>query len=193
MNQSSRSWIASFLVLALAVLIGAVALWSTRPQPVEITILPPGPSATPEPSPTPGPVTVYVTGAVARPETLIGLPAGSRVDDALTAAGGTLPDADLTAVNLAALLRDGDQVHVPRAGEATALATPNAIFVPINSATLEQLDALPGVGPELAAAIIAFREAEGPFTTLDDLDAVEGIGPRLLEDLAPLISFEVGG
>ncbi len=188
---SSRSWIASFVVLALAVLVGAVALWSTRPQPIEITILPPGPSATPAPSLTPGPVTIYVTGAVNQPETLIALPAGSRVEDALAAAGGALPDADLTAVNLAARLRDGDQVHVPRVGETPALATPNAVLVYINSATLDELDSLPGVGPELAAAILAYREAEGSFTSLDDLDAVDGIGPRLLEDLAPLISFEV--
>lgn len=192
-GKSSKGWIASFLILAVAVLIGAVALWSTRPQPVEITILPPVPTATATGSPPPAPITVYVTGAVAEPASLVSLPAGSRVQDAIQASGGPAENADLSAVNLASVLRDGDQVHVPVAGETTALATPNAVFVFINTATAEELDALPEVGPALAAAIIARREAEGPFTSLDDLDAVDGIGPRMLETLAPLISFELDG
>lgn len=190
---SSKGWIASFLILAVAVLIGAVALWSTRPQPVEITILPPVPTATATDSPPPAPITVYVTGAVAQPAMLVSLPAGSRVEDAIRASGGATNDADLTAINLAAVLRDGDQVHVPVQGETTALATPNAVIIPINTATAEELDTLPGVGPGLAAAIIAQREAAGPFASLDDLDAVDGIGPRLLETLAPLIRFDEGG
>ncbi|MFN8379307.1 MAG: helix-hairpin-helix domain-containing protein [Anaerolineae bacterium] len=189
-SGSSKGWIASFLLLAVAVLIGAVALWSTRSQPVEITILPAVPTATATDSPPPAPITVYVTGAVAQPASLISLPAGSRVQDAIQASGGATENADLTAVNLASLLRDGDHVHVPELGSATELATPNATVVFINSATADELDTLPGVGPGLAAAIIAHREAEGPFTSLDDLDAVDGIGPHLLETLAPLISFD---
>ncbi|MBL8147702.1 MAG: helix-hairpin-helix domain-containing protein [Anaerolineae bacterium] len=192
-GKSSKGWIASFLILAVAVLIGAVALWSTRPQPVEITILPPMPTATATDSPPPAPITVYVTGAVAQPALLVSLPPGSRVQDAIQASGGPAENADLSAVNLASVLRDGDQIHVPARGETTALATPNAVFVFINSATAEELDALPEVGPALAAAIIAWREAEGPFTSLDDLDEVDGIGPRMLETLAPLISFELAG
>lgn len=190
---SSKGWIASFLILAAAVLVGAVALWSTRPQPVEITILPPVPTATATDSPPPAPITVYVTGAVAQPAMLVSLPAGSRVEDAIRASGGATNDADLTAINLAAVMRDGDQVHVPVRGETTALATPNAVIVSINTADAGELETLPGVGPGLAAAIIAQREAAGPFASLDDLDAVDGIGPRLLETLAPLIRFDEGG
>ena len=190
---SSKGLIASFLILAAAVLIGAVALWSTRPQPVEITILPPVPTATATDSPPPAPITVYVTGAVAQPAMLVSLPAGSRVEDAIRASGGATNDADLTAINLAAVVRDGDQVHVPVLGETTALATPNAVIVSINTADAGELETLPGVGPGLAAAIIAQREAAGPFASLDDLDAVDGIGPRLLETLAPLIRFDEGG
>jgi competence protein ComEA len=189
-KSSSRGWIASFLLLAGAVLVGAVALWGTRPQPVAITIQPPAPTATPLPSATPAPITVYVTGAVAQPAALVSLPAGSRVQDAITAAGGASATADLSAVNLAARLRDGDQVHVPETGETTALATPNTNTVFINTATAAELEALPDVGPALAAAIIAWRDANGPFRTLDDLDSVDGIGPRLLEMLTPIISFE---
>ncbi len=192
MNEgtSSRGWILSLLVLAAAVLIGAVALWSSRPQPVAITILPPQPTATPPASPTPAPITVYVTGAVAQPESLVSLPVGSRVQDALDAAGGATANADLTAVNLASRLRDGDQVHVPEAGQGTGLATPNRpATLDINSATAGELEALPEVGPSLAAAIVAWRDANGPFTSLEDLDAVDGVGPRMLETLAPLIRF----
>jgi len=192
-GKSSKGWIAAFLILAVAVLIGAIALWSTRPQPVEITILPPVPTATATDSPPPAPITVYVTGAVVQPASLVSLPAGSRVGDAIQASGGAAANADLTAVNLAAIVRDGDQIHVPAQGETTTLATPGAVVVYINTATAEELEALPEVGPSLAAAIIARREAEGPFTSLDDLDAVDGIGPNLLETLAPLISFEVAG
>ena len=192
MNEgaSSRGWIVSFLVLATAVLIGAVALWSSRPQPVAITILPPQPTDTPTASPTPAPITVYVTGAVAQPESVVSLPVGSRVRDALDAAGGATANADLTAVNLASRLRDGDQVHVPEAGETTALATANSpATLDINTATAEEMESLPEVGPSLAATILAYRVANGPFASLEDLDAVEGIGPRLLETLAPLIRF----
>ena len=195
MNEpaSTRSWIVAIVLLAIAVLVGAIALWSTRPQPVEITVLPPVPSATPPATETPAPFTVYVTGAVQRPNQLVRLAPGSRVDDSSAAAGGAAANADLSAVNRAARVRDGDQVHVPEVGETTALATPGVTVVFINSATATELEALPGVGPELAAAILAQREQAGPFTSLDDLDAVEGIGPRMLETLAPLVSFETGG
>ena len=195
MNEkpASRGWILSLLLLAAAVLVGAVALWSSRPQPVAITILPPQPTATPPPSATPAPITVYVTGAVAQPGTLVSLPAGSRVQDAIAGAGGASASADLTAVNLAARVQDGDQVHVPEAGDTTALATPNRpAALDLNTATAEELEALPEVGPSLAAAILAYRDANGPFTSLDDLDAVDGIGPRLLETLAPLVRFGEG-
>ena len=195
MNEpaSTRSWIVAIVLLAIAVLVGAIALWSTRPQPVEITVLPPAPSATPSATETLAPITVYVTGAVLRPDQLVQLAPGSRVEDAIAAAGGAAANADLSAVNRAARVRDGDQVHVPEVGETTVLATPGVSVVFINSATSAELEALPGVGPELAAAILTRREQAGPFTSLDDLDTVEGIGPRMLETLAPLVSFETEG
>lgn len=191
-SPSPRITIAAFIILALAVVGGIVLLLVTRPQPVQITIQPPVPTATAPPTATPAPITVYVTGAVSQPETLFTLPSGSRVRDAIEAAGGTIDDADLEGVNLAGILRDGDQIHVPLSGGSqTALATPGGgSLVYINTAPLEALDTLPGVGPSLAQAIIDYRENNGAFASLEELDDVSGIGPALLEQIAELISFE---
>jgi competence protein ComEA len=190
-EPAPRLTIAAFIIVTIAIIAAVVLLLATRPQPVQITLNPPLPTATPEPSATPAPVSVYVTGAVANPEQIYVLPRGSRVQDALDAAGGIVGEADMQRVNLAAILRDGDQVHVPLAGQVGGIATPNnAGIVYINSATVEELDTLPGVGPELAERIIQYREVNGPFASLDDLDAVEGIGPALLTEIAEMVSFE---
>ena len=188
----ARNVIIAFVILALAIVGGAALLLLTRPQPVEIVIHPPLPTTTPGPSATPGPITVYITGAVNQPETTVQLPAGSRVDAAIDAAGGPLPNADLERVNLAQVLRDGDQVDVPLQGETEiSLPTPNGGgIVHINSASLDELQTLPGVGPTLAQRIIDFREQSGPFTSMEDLDLVSGIGPSLLDQLEGLIVFD---
>jgi len=137
---------------------------------------------------------IHVAGAVRRPG-LYRLPAGTRVNDALAKAGGAKPSADLTLVNLAAPLADGQQVLVPaRAPLATALATGSSASssatsgpLHLNSATLEQLDTLPGVGPTTAQRIIDYRSEHGPFASVDELDAVSGIGPARLEELRDLV------
>ena len=147
-------------------------------------------------------VVVHVAGAVASPG-VRRLPPGSRVTDALDAAGGALPGADLPRINLAALLVDGQQVYVPKPGEEVPVAAagvpggagaagsggpvPGAA-VDLNTATAEQLDTLPGVGPATAAAIIAHREQHGPFTSVDQLLDVRGIGEAKLEQLRDLVS-----
>lgn len=191
-DLSPRGTIIAFIVVALAIIGGAALLLATRPEPVQITINPPIPTSTPEPTNTPGPILVYVTGAVQQPEQTLTLPAGSRVQDALDAAGGTTENADLTRVNLAQILRDGDQVHVPEIGAAVVVetATPSGGLLRINSATLDELTTLPGVGPALAQRIIAYREANGPFADLAALDEVSGVGPALLEQLEPLLLFD---
>ena len=191
-EPSPRVTTAAFLIIAAAIVGGILLLLATRPQPVQITIVPPIPTSTPAPTPTPAPITVYVTGAVGQPETLLTLPHDSRVQDAIQAAGGALANADLARVNAAALLYDGDQVHVPVVREPeVALATPSGgTVIHVNSATAAELETLPGVGPTMAQTIIDYRTVFGPFADMAALDAVNGIGPRLLEGLAGRVEFD---
>lgn len=143
-------------------------------------------------------VTVHVVGAVRRPG-VYRLPAGSRGEDALKAAGGALANADPAALNLARVLQDGEQLQVPAKGEVQAAqagagqgasggAAAVGAKVDINRATAEQLDALPGVGPATAAKIVQEREANGPYRSVDDLMRVPGIGPKKLDALKDLVS-----
>ncbi|GCE77735.1 hypothetical protein CBZ_27910 [Cellulomonas biazotea] len=141
-----------------------------------------------------GGVVVHVAGAVASPG-VVRLAAGSRVLDALTAAGGAAPDADLTLLNLARVLVDGEQVLVSRPGEVPAAAAvpagiPDAAApgtpVDLNTADAAALDALPGIGPVLAQRIVEHR-AERPFGSVDELADVRGIGPTALERLRDLV------
>ncbi len=208
-DPEPRPWLDRYrnvlsLGLILAIVSGGLLFALRRPPPTTITIVPPPPTATPaptvtpQPTATPGPITVYVTGAVARPESMIQLPFGSRVSEAIDGAGGAIESADLTRVNLAQILRDGDQVHVylqseeQRVARGEVLATPNnSGIVYVNVASAEELEQLPRIGPSLAQEIVAYRDAHGPFATLDDLSEVSGIGPSILEEIAPFISFEV--
>ncbi len=135
-------------------------------------------------------VTVDVSGAVATPS-VVTLAEGSRVADAIDAAGGALPEADLAQLNRAARLTDGEKVHVPITGEqAAGAAAPSDTsaasqqLVNINTATEAELDVLPGVGPSTAEAIVADREENGLFSTIEDLMRVSGIGEKKFEKLA---------
>ena len=137
-----------------------------------------------------GKMVVHVVGAVRRPG-LYTVPRSARVADAVTRAGGTTKKANLEAINLAAQLEDGLQVVVPRVvppsaagasgagGDASTAEGP----VHLNTAALEQLDSLPGVGPVTAQKILDWRQEHGAFTSLDDLDAIPGIGPARIEQL----------
>jgi competence protein ComEA len=131
---------------------------------------------------------VDVAGAVRAPG-LHRLAPGARIADALAAAGGATRKADLSLVNLAAPLADGEQVLVPGRGAAApagGAASPSAPL-DLNTATAEQLDALPGIGPATAQKIIDFRQAHGPFRSVDELDAVPGIGPGRIDQLKGLV------
>lgn len=134
-------------------------------------------------TPTPGMLVVYVTGAVRQPGRMVTLAAGSRVSDAIDAAGGLADDADAQALNLSARLNDGDLVHVPSAlDDNLPTPTPNhPPMIHINDASAEELVTLPGIGPALAQAIIEHRTRYGPFKQFEDLDAVPGLGPAKLE------------
>jgi competence protein ComEA len=142
-------------------------------------------------------VVVHVAGAVARPG-IVKVGAGARMADALAAVGGPAADADIDQVNLAAKVGDGDRVYVPRRGEApppeagggssnAGASSAKAAPVDLNSAGLEQLDGLPGVGPATAKAIVDYRTRHGRFRSVDDLLAVPGIGPAKLASLKPLV------
>ena len=180
-----------FAMLALIV-VAVALLWLSRPEPVTIIIQPPPPTATPLPTATPSPLQVYVTGAVVNPRRNYVLPAGSRVADAVRAAGGFADDADQDRVNLARVLRDGEHIHLPAVGaDDIDVPTPAGDGkVRINSATQSELESLPGIGPVTAERIIAYRDESGGFGALDDLDGVPGIGPATLENLKDLVAFD---
>jgi competence protein ComEA len=131
---------------------------------------------------------VHVVGAVHRPG-LYRFGGRSRVADAVARAGGATRHADLTLINLAAPLADGTQVVVPvkappgAAGSTAEPGTAPAGPVHLNVATLEQLDALPGVGPVTAQKIVDYRQKHGAFSSLEELDAIPGIGPARIEQL----------
>lgn len=142
-----------------------------------------------------GTVVVHVAGAVQAPG-VVEAAAGSRVFEVLEKAGGALPDAELSAVNLAAVIQDGQQIVIPHVGEpvpAVNAAPPpdpatGSGLTNLNTADVAQLEELPRVGPVLAERIVEWRAQHGPFAQPEDLDAVPGIGPAMLESLLPLVT-----
>ncbi|WP_084130716.1 ComEA family DNA-binding protein [Demequina sp. NBRC 110055] len=129
---------------------------------------------------------VHVSGEVAAPG-LVELRDGERVADAIDRAGGALPDADLASVNLARVPQDGEQIDVPAVGDEAADADGGPVR--LNSASLDQLETLPGVGPVTAQNIVSDREANGPYESLEDLQRVSGIGPALVARLDGLVTM----
>jgi competence protein ComEA len=170
------------LVLAGRFLLGAGAATSSEE---EVALGAEAIRAAPAP-----PVVVHVVGAVQQPG-LYRLARGKRVADAVRRAGGATAKAELALINLAALVSDGQQIVVPaRAPPGSAPAAGDAPGGPVhlNSATIEQLDALPGVGPVTAQKILDYREKHGAFSSVRELDAIPGIGPARLEQLTELVA-----
>ncbi len=125
-------------------------------------------------------ITVHVSGSVVSPG-VVTVPPDARIADVILAAGGATPDADLGGVNLAATVRDGEHIVIPRAGVGGASdASPASSRFDINTASPQQLEALPGVGPVLAERIASYRDHHGPFATIEDLLGVPGIGESKL-------------
>ena len=129
---------------------------------------------------------VSVVGSVTTPG-LVTLAEGARVSDAIDAAGGALPGTDLSTINLARKVSDGEQIAVGVPGAADA-AGASAGKVNVNSASAEELATLPGIGPVLAQGIIDFRETNGPFGSVDELTEVSGIGPAVLAKIKDLVT-----
>lgn len=179
-----RRWLL-LLIPVVAVSGAAIAIVARAHDEPLVVEAPPEPTV----APTPQVIVVDVVGAIARPG-VVRLPAGSRVLDALLAAGGMTADADLFALNKAAPLRDGMRIYVPRPGEAVpagALGSAAELKVNLNSATANELDALPGVGPATAAAIVRARAAK-PFATIDELQTRGLVSPKVFADLRQLVS-----
>ncbi|WP_285623988.1 helix-hairpin-helix domain-containing protein [Kineosporia sp. NBRC 101677] len=155
-------------------------------------------------TPSPGPLRVHVVGQVREPG-VVALGSDARVQDAIEAAGGATGRADLARINLARKVIDGERILVPKPGqklpaessdggsvEASAGSGGNAgsgsaAPIDLNTASVTELDALPGVGPVLAARIVEWRQANGRFATVDDLNEVSGIGDATMEKLRPLV------
>jgi competence protein ComEA len=182
-----RVLVGGILVALLLALGGRFLLHSQAPA-----VPPPVRVAAPATTAAHATIFVNVVGAVRRPG-LYRLREGSRVATAVSRAGGATRRAQLELVNLAALVSDGEQIVVPRRGAggvvgATAGSAAAGGPVHLNSATLEQLDGLPGIGPVTAEKILAYRQEHGAFGSVDELDAVPGIGPARLEQLRDLVA-----
>lgn len=182
----------------LALILGIVGVrhLQASARPVALAVEPVrGPSRSSVPARAAPLVVVDVEGAVRRPG-LVRLPPGSRVADAVDRAGGTTRLADRSGVNLAAPVSDGQQVLVPGRGSGgvavaggAQAATGSAPSGPVSlsTASVEQLDELPGVGPVTAQKIVDYRTEHGSFHSVDELDAIPGIGPARLADLRKLV------
>ncbi len=184
----------SILYMASGILFGlfvAALVWLVSRNPS-------GEAITLRPVPTDTPIVVYISGAVPRPG-VYALPKGARVQDAISAAGGFLADADKTGINLARQLDDGEQLDIPF-GEGASLVIPTpgaeevepgeADLVNINTASQAELETLPGIGPTTAQKIIEYREENGPFQSTEDIMNVSGIGPGTYERIKDLITVE---
>ena len=192
------------LGVVVVVTLGGVGLWYTRslPKPVAVQATPAAAVASGaatavagSPSPSPVPLFVDVAGWVRHPG-VYEFATGQRVIDAIDAAGGARPGADLAALNLAAPLTDGTQILVPKSGPVAGGGTTipgtgdggGGALVNVNTASAMELETLDGIGEVIAAAIVDYRTQNGPFTSVDQLEDVSGIGPSTLEAIRDAVT-----
>jgi competence protein ComEA len=192
---------------ALTILLGIMAGFALAGVLFFVARAPAGEAIVLQPAPTKSPIAVHVIGAVPRPG-LYEFVEGARVQDAIDAAGGLLSSANVDSINLAALLEDGQQLNIPyNAGEepAQSFSTEEELVLPteessensdventelinINTATVEELDSLPGIGPTIAQRIVDYRNENGPFNTIEDIQNVSGIGTSTFDEIKDLIT-----
>jgi competence protein ComEA len=180
-----------FLIIGIVGgLIGAaiLMLFTSQPRGEAVALLPP---------PTPVPILVHVTGAVTNPD-VYSLPPDSHVQEAIDAAGGLLPEAYTDSLNFATKLEDGDKIlvpyqpheeaAVPKEIDGSTTDTQIGFLININTATLDELNRLPGIGEVKGQAIIAYRESNGPFAVIEQIQNVSGIGPATFEKIKDKIT-----
>ena len=189
-------WKVAFGVVCGLLGSGVILLVSSPPRGQPVTLSPP---------PSPPPIAVHVAGAAVNPG-VYNLPAGSRVRDAIQAAGGLLPEADAQALNLAAFAQDGERLEIPTLPTPTAPPSRLAVASPvpststpttvpssadpinINTASQAELESLPYIGPVLAQRIIEYRQANGPFESIEQIIEIYGIGQKTFENIQDLIT-----
>jgi len=178
------------VVVALVLVIAAV-VWLDRAAPLTVTVN----------TIAPRDMRVFVSGAVATPG-VVTVPEGARLVDVVMAAGGFTDDTEYASLNLAGRVGDGETIFIPSSISTTSdPGSPgNSVRIPdsgeklnLNTAGIEELDTLPGIGEVLAGRIVEYREVHGPFGSVDDLVLVEGISARMVEDLKPLVTIDAGG
>jgi len=190
-------------------LVGVMAGFALAGMLMFISRAPSGDPIVLQPAPTKEPIAVHIIGAVPRPG-LYEFAEGARIQDAINAAGGLLASANVDTINLAALLEDGQQLSIPyKSGEEPSVTggedENNSLVLPgeteqpqtsgdgaerinINTASLEELDSLPGIGPTIAQRIVDYRDENGPFQTIEDIMNVSGVGPSTFDNIKDLIT-----
>ena len=193
-----KAWQSVLIGFLGGLLFGGVILLFFLPQrgePIQLVTATPNTAALA--SPTPATIQVHVAGAVKNPGVYI-LPENARNIDAITAAGGATSEADLERINLSEFIKDGQRVYIPYKNQpiptserssTISLSPTEPTLVNINTADVDALMSLPGIGEVKAAAIIAYREAYGPFTSIEALLNVKGIGQSTLEGLREHITL----
>lgn len=176
-------------LVALGIVLGllasaAILLVVTQPTGHPIEILP---------APTPAPIVVDVSGEVNAPG-IYPLPQNARVADAIEAAGGLRSESDTSRINLAARVKDGDKVWVPKIGDSPVVSLDSStrstgILININTASAKEIEALPGIGEVKAGQIVSYRDEHGLFTNIEDIMNIPGIGPELFEKIRFLITL----